>query len=106
MFRFDQSKSEDSFFFDHKIDGRYLFPATGYLMIAWSAFAKLNKSVPSEFPIKFENVKFHRATVMSTEQETTLSVRINEDLGLFEIKESDFTIVTGKIYSVDEPVGA
>ena len=98
VFRFDQSRSEDSFLFDHKIDGRSLFPATGYLMITWSAFAKLNRVVPTELPIRFEDVKFHRATVLSTEQETVLSVRINEDMGLFEIKESDFTVVSGKVF--------
>ena len=85
VFRFDASRSEDVFLFDHKIDGRTLFPATGYLMIAWSAFATQNRQVAYDFGVRFEDVHFHRATVMRVDEETCLSVRINEDSGSFEI---------------------
>lgn len=106
VFRFDASKSEDGFLFDHKIDGRVLFPATGYLMIAWSALSFMHKVILTELPVRFDSVKFMRAVVVSSEQETILSVRINEDTGDFEIKESDNTIVSGKIKPLDGNVSS
>lgn len=104
VFRFDQSRSEDSFLFDHKIDGRVLFPATGYLMIVWSALSSLNRNLLNEFPVRFDKIKFMRAVVVSAENETILSVRINEDTGSFEIKESDNIIVSGTITPIDTTI--
>lgn len=100
--RFDSRKADETFVFDHKINGRALFPATGYLMIVWETLAKMKKLVLTEMPIKFERVKFLRATVLSTEAEAVLSVRINEDLSDFEVKEGDVIVVSGKVAAVDE----
>lgn len=100
--RFDARKTDESFVFDHKINGRALFPATGYLMIVWETLAKMTKSVLTEMPVKFEKVKFIRATVLSSDAEAVLSVRINEDTGNFEVKEGDVIVVSGKIVALDQ----
>ena len=109
MFHFDRRHPEDTFLFDHKIDGRVLFPATGYMMMAWIAFAKLNNICVYDLPVEFNNVSFERATVMGS-TETRLSIRINEDNGGFIIKEGDNLVAKGfvKFHNVSylEPIAA
>ena len=46
------------------IDGRVLYPATGYLVLAWRALAKLEGQVFDQMPVCFENVHIHRATIL------------------------------------------
>lgn len=108
-FHFDRRNPEDTFIFDHKIDGRVLFPATGYMMMAWIAFAKLNNICVYDLPVEFSNVSFERATVMSP-TETRLSIRINEDNGGFMIKEGENLVAKGfvKFHNVSylEPIAA
>ena len=95
-FHFDRRHPEDTFLFDHKIDGRILFPATGYLMMAWVAFAKLNNVCVYDCPIEFRDVSFERATVMNP-TETKLTIRVNEDSGRFTIKEGENLVATGSV---------
>lgn len=50
----------------HIIDGRTLFPATGYLRIFWDYLMyTLGEAVMSEKPVEFRNVRIHRATLIS-----------------------------------------
>ena len=95
-FHFDRRNPEDGFLFDHKIDGRVLFPATGYMMMAWSAFAMLNNVCIYDVPIEFRDVSFERATVMS-HSITKLTVRVNEDNGHFTVTENDNVVVRGYV---------
>lgn len=97
VFRFDRRNHDDAFFFDHKIDERILFPATGYLMLAWSAFAKFSNVSAWDIPVEFKDVAFKRATVMNKHAETVLSTLINEGTGDFVISEGDTPVVTGCI---------
>jgi fatty acid synthase, animal type len=58
------ANSEDTFLTGHVIDGRVLFPATGYLVLAWRQLAKLMGQSVGQFPVAFENVGIHRATIL------------------------------------------
>ena len=106
-FRFDRRNAEDAFLFDHKIDGRILFPATGYIMMAWIALAKLKKACIYDSPVEFTNVSFERATVMG-EGETRLTIRVNDDNGYFAIKDGENLVAKGfvKFHNVSyhEPI--
>lgn len=97
MFRCDKRNHDDAFFYDHKIDERILFPATGYLMLAWTAFAKFSNVSAWDIPIEFKDIAFKRATVMSKNSETVLSTVINEGTGDFVISEGEAVVVTGII---------
>ena len=97
VFRCDRRHHDDSFFYDHKIDERILFPATGYLMLAWTAFAKFSNVSAWDIPIEFKDVAFLTATVMNKYSETSLSTVINEGTGDFVISEGDTVVVTGCI---------
>ena len=56
--------SEDAYLTGHVIDGRVLFPATGYLVLAWRQFARMNGNSYQQTPVSFDDVQIHRATVI------------------------------------------
>ena len=67
MFSFEIDASEnstDNYLVGHMIDGRVLYPATGYLVLAWRACAKLQGQVYDQMPVCFEDVHIHRATIL------------------------------------------
>ena len=64
-FEFDASKNEhDKFLLGHKINGKVLFPAAGYMVLAWKALAKFHGKLFDRMPMVIENLKIHRATII------------------------------------------
>lgn len=51
----------------HVVDGRNLFPATGYLCLVWETFSMMTGQPYTEVSVVFENVKFNRATTIPKE---------------------------------------
>ncbi|XP_050423114.1 fatty acid synthase-like isoform X2 [Adelges cooleyi] len=94
----DLSTEEDQFLSGHAIDGRVLFPATGYLTLVWNTFAKLQDKNIEDFPVVIENVQFLRATIMPKDGNVNFLINIFEGTGNFEICEGGSVAVTGKIY--------
>nr|QNL15121.1 fatty acid synthase 1 [Meteorus pulchricornis] len=95
----DLSKEEYTYLAGHTIDGRVIFPATGYLTIVWKTFAKLRCIDFRKLPVILENVKFHRATIMPKEGAVKFLINIFDGTGDFEICEGGSPAVTGKIRS-------
>ncbi|GFR18245.1 fatty acid synthase [Trichonephila clavata] len=94
-FKFDK---DDAYILDHKIDGRSLFPATGYIYLAWEVLAnKLRKNF-HEMPVVIENFKIHRATVITPQVITKFFVTLLDSSGRFEIKEGRSIVASGKVY--------
>lgn len=60
-----QVDSIDSYLLDHFIDGRALFPATGYIYLAWKALAKKTEKNSEDINVVVENFKIHRPTILS-----------------------------------------
>jgi fatty acid synthase len=56
--------SDDHYLCGHVIDGRVLFPATGYLVLAWKVLAKMSGAKYDEMNVAFEDVQIHRATIL------------------------------------------
>ena len=56
---------DDMFLQDHVIDGKIIFPATGFLMLAWRRLAVQRGQQWNELPVVFENVHFRRAVIMT-----------------------------------------
>lgn len=94
----DLSKEQDGFLNGHTIDGRVLFPATGYLTLVWKTFAKLQGNSYEDLPVVFENVQFHRATIMPKEGSVKFLINIFDGTGDFELCEGGSVAVTGRIY--------
>ncbi|GLH14335.1 Fatty acid synthase [Gryllus bimaculatus] len=99
----DLSKETDSFLAGHAIDGRVLFPATGYLTLVWKTFAKLQGTDFEELPVVIEDVQFHRATIMPKEGCVKFLINIFDSSGEFELCEGGSVAVSGRI-SVAEDV--
>lgn len=59
--------SPDNYLRGHVIDGRVLFPASGYIVLAWKTFAKIKGKNYQAMPVKFENVNIKRATMLPSE---------------------------------------
>lgn len=57
-------ESADHYLIGHCIDGRVLYPATGYLVIAWRTLARNLGVVMETTPVTFEDVTIHRATIL------------------------------------------
>lgn len=72
--------SPDNYLIGHTIEGRVLFPATGYLVLAWRSLAKMKGYVYNEMPVKFENVNIYRATILPSEGELICEIYF---LGIF-----------------------
>ncbi|CAB0015644.1 unnamed protein product, partial [Nesidiocoris tenuis] len=69
----------------HVIDGRNLYPATGYLALVWETLGLMEGALHTEMDIVFEDVRFLRATNLSKD-------------GNFEVTEGGAAIVTGRCH--------
>ncbi|EEC14647.1 fatty acid synthase, putative [Ixodes scapularis] len=57
------AKENDCYLAGNQIDGRVLFPATGYMVLAWKSLAKRSGKPYNQVPVVFEDVTLHRATI-------------------------------------------
>lgn len=83
----------------HIIEGRTLYPGTGYLFLAWKTLANNIGVKFDELPVQFEDVQFKRATIMPKDREINFDVLYFEATGAFEIVESGQVCVSGRISS-------
>ncbi|VEN39582.1 unnamed protein product [Callosobruchus maculatus] len=86
-----------SFIDGHVIDGRNLFPATGYLYLAWETLCYIQELSMSQTTVIFYDCRFHRATSMPAKGTVAMSVTVQMGTGQFEVVEGDAPIVTGRI---------
>ncbi|XP_050353260.1 fatty acid synthase-like [Nymphalis io] len=93
------SDEQSEFLFGHVIDGRNLYPATGYLVMVWETLGMTMGKLFSEVSVVFENVRFQRATNVPKDGNLEFIVMIQKGSGYFEIVESGASIVTGRIYT-------
>ncbi|CAG9791214.1 unnamed protein product [Diatraea saccharalis] len=83
----------------HVVDGRNLYPATGYLVLVWETLGMMMGELYTEVSVVFENVRFQRATNIPKDGNLEFIVMIQKGSGNFEIVESGASIVTGRIYA-------
>ncbi|KAI1292132.1 Fatty acid synthase [Halotydeus destructor] len=99
----DVSEIEDEYLNDHCIDGRVLYPATGYLMLAWKMLAKARNTSYDKLAVEFENVSFHRATFLSKTGKTKFVVSLMETSGDFAVSEGSAIVAKGRIFVPENP---
>ncbi|KAJ8319450.1 hypothetical protein KUTeg_004541 [Tegillarca granosa] len=80
---------------DHKIDGYALFPAAGYILLAWQTLAKLRGELYEEMSLVLENMNIQRATILPKTGSLYFSVSIMQATGDFEITEGGSVVVNG-----------
>ena len=89
--------NEDNFYCGHSIDGNILFPATGYLMLAWRIYAGSLAKPWNEVPVVWEQVLFKRATFLNEDNPTKLKVTYSRKTKDFVILENDNVCCEGKV---------
>ncbi len=75
------NNTDDAYLKDHCIDGKFLFPATGYLMLAWRRLAASRGKQWCKLPVVFEDVQFRRPTFLSESETIKLTVKFLESTG-------------------------
>ena len=78
------NSNEENYYCGHCIDGNILFPATGYLMLAWRIYAGSLAKTWIDVPVVWEQVQFKRAVFLSENNLTHLKVVYSRKTGLFE----------------------
>ncbi|XP_063706400.1 fatty acid synthase-like [Culicoides brevitarsis] len=87
----------------HRIDGRVLFPATSYVMLAYKSFA-LMRGIPWErMNVEIREMKFLRATAIPPDTAVNLCVTFQRGSGKFEITESSTPVACGEIHIIEDP---
>uniref|UniRef100_A0A673JA25 Fatty acid synthase n=1 Tax=Sinocyclocheilus rhinocerous TaxID=307959 RepID=A0A673JA25_9TELE len=97
-------ESPDYYMIGHCIDGRVLYPATGYLVLAWRTLMRSLGAVMEHTPVTFEDVTIHRATILPKTGKIFLEVRLMPATNHFEVSENGNLAVSGKV-SVLEDAG-
>lgn len=82
---FNFKDADVAYMVGHVIDGRILFPATGYLTIIWESLSLMTGVLLSDMKVVFEDVKFHRATNIRLDSGLQLITTIQKSTGLFEV---------------------
>lgn len=97
-------KAEDlSLMKDHKIDGRILFPATGYLEMLWKKYAELIDIEKDSLAVTIRDFHLHHAVIIPDEGDLEFTIRVSASSGAFEINESDSLVVNGQIEKYNPP---
>nr|AXS78290.1 fatty acid synthase [Anisakis simplex] len=94
------SDSKEAFLLDHVIDGRVLYPFTGYMVLAWKTIAKLNGLDFQKTPVILEDIRVYSATMVT--KPIRLDVVITPGNGYFEILDGEQLAASGYIRIVDE----
>ncbi|NXN91414.1 FAS synthase, partial [Rhinopomastus cyanomelas] len=89
--------SPDHYLVGHCIDGRVLFPATGYLVLAWRTLARSLGMSMEQVAVKFEDVIIHQATILPASGSVQLEVRLMPASHCFEVSGNGNLAVSGKI---------
>ncbi|NXA42880.1 FAS synthase, partial [Eudromia elegans] len=88
--------SPDHYLVGHCIDGRVLYPATGYLVLAWRTLARSLGMGMEQTAVMFEDVTIHQATILPKKGSTQLEVRLMPASHCFEVSGNGNLAVSGK----------
>uniref|UniRef100_A0A8C5Q5P7 Fatty acid synthase n=1 Tax=Leptobrachium leishanense TaxID=445787 RepID=A0A8C5Q5P7_9ANUR len=91
-------ESPDAYMNGHCIDGRVLYPATGYLVLAWKTLSRSLGVVMENTPVVFEDVTIHRATILPKTGVVQLEVRLMPSSKRFEVSENGNLTASGKLH--------
>uniref|UniRef100_A0A674EV97 Fatty acid synthase n=1 Tax=Salmo trutta TaxID=8032 RepID=A0A674EV97_SALTR len=95
-------ESPDYYMIGHCIDGRVLYPATGYLVLAWRTLVRSLGVVMETTPVTFEDVTIHRATILPKTGSVQLEVRLMPATSRFEVSENGNLAVSGKVSILED----
>ena len=89
--------STDAYLTGHMVDGRVVYPATGYLVLAWRQLARMNGQNYQQTPVCFDDVQLHRAIILpSTGRAVAFSWHVLFLFSLYIIMQS-IAIFAGRV---------
>ncbi|XP_077489927.1 fatty acid synthase-like [Amblyomma americanum] len=91
------ANEDDAYLAGHQLDGRVLFPATGYMILAWKSLTKRSGKPYHQVPVVFEDVTLHRATILPKSGSVKFLVNIMRASGEFEVCEAGTVAASGRI---------
>ncbi|XP_071429466.1 fatty acid synthase [Pithys albifrons albifrons] len=94
--------SPDHYLVGHCIDGRVLYPATGYLVLAWRTLARSLAMDMEQMAVTFEDVTIHQATILPKKGSVQLEVRLMPASRCFEVSGNGTLAVSGKISLLED----
>ncbi|XP_067928936.1 fatty acid synthase-like [Watersipora subatra] len=96
----DSQENVNRYLVGHMIDGRILYPATGYLVLAWKTLALSLGQEYTTLPVRFDNIAILEATMLQKEGEVVLLVSLLPSTGAFEVIENDKVKASGQIRAI------
>lgn len=97
-----EANEGDAYLAGHQLDGRVLFPATGYMVLAWKSLTKRSGKPYHQVPVVFEDVILHRATILPKNGSVKFLVNIMRASGEFEVCEAGMVAASGRIRMAEE----
>ncbi|KAK8766017.1 hypothetical protein V5799_007198 [Amblyomma americanum] len=97
-----EANAGDAYLAGHSHGGRVLFPVAGYMVMAWKHLAKRYGRPFYQLPVFFEDVTFHRATILPQRGPVRFLVNVMQASGEFEISEGGTLAVSGRIRRAEE----
>uniref|UniRef100_A0A8C4V016 Fatty acid synthase n=1 Tax=Falco tinnunculus TaxID=100819 RepID=A0A8C4V016_FALTI len=94
-------ESPDHYLVGHCIDGRVLYPATGYLVLAWRTLARSLGMAVERTAVMLEEVTIHQATILPKKGSIQLEVRLMPASHCFEVSGNGNLAVSGKRKNTD-----
>ncbi|XP_077526185.1 fatty acid synthase-like isoform X2 [Haemaphysalis longicornis] len=94
----------DAYLKGHQVDGRVLFPATGYLVLTWKSLTRCCPKPFDQVPVAFEDVTIDRATVLPKSGPIRIVVNIMSTSGEFEVSEGGTVVATGRVRMAEQGV--
>lgn len=92
-----------SFLRGHMVDGKVLFPGTGYAFLAWETFAMMMGIHYSKARIQIDDLQFLRATTLTESTREILTVSITKGSNTFAILDGSTLVATGSIKLLERP---
>ncbi|XP_049523884.1 LOW QUALITY PROTEIN: fatty acid synthase-like [Dermacentor silvarum] len=92
-----EANEGDAYLAGHQLEGRVLFPAAGYMMLAWKSLAKRCGKPFHQVPVVFEEVIFHRATILPSRGPVKFLVNVMRASGEFECLRAGALAASGRI---------
>lgn len=106
----DLVQDRDKYLSGHCVEGRVLYPATGYLFLVWRIFSFSKRKIYDAcfhdvekelLPIEFHNVRLLRAIILGN-RVAQIYIQYEEATGRFEVKEGGSVVVDGYAFTPTE----
>ena len=88
-------KNDDAFYLNHRIDGKIIFPAMGYIVIIWRLLSEINNKAMDDLNIEIDYFRIHQPKLLGSDCELVeFTIQFLNDE--FSINDMNIILCTGK----------